>query len=148
MNNLSDSEKKALIKRNTPHSPILKNSTVAFLVGGGICLFAEGLRQLYLYLGSDSDTAQIFATLSIVVVGAFMTALGVFDRFARHAGAGTLVPITGFSNSIVASAIDAVSEGYVLGLGSKIFTVAGPVLLYATVTGIIYGLIYYIIGFI
>lgn len=147
MDGLSAKKKKQIIKRCTPESPVVKDTLKAFLVGGCICLIAEALRQLYTYLGVDKENAQTLATLSIVLVGAILTAIGIFNRFAKHAGAGTLVPITGFSNSIVASAIDSVAEGYVLGLGSKIFTVAGPVILYATVAGVIYGLIYYLVGF-
>lgn len=145
MQPLSEKEKKALIKKCTPKSRVVKNTAVAFVVGGGICLFAELLRRLYIYLGASDDEGSLLATLSIVLVGGVLTAFGLFDRFARHAGAGTLVPITGFSNSVVSSAIDSVSEGYILGVGSKIFTVAGPVILYATVSGIVYGLVYFII---
>lgn len=145
MQPLSEKEKKALIKKCTPKSRVVKNTAVAFVVGGGICLFAEILRRLYIYLGASDDEGSLLATLSIVLVGGVLTAFGLFDRFARHAGAGTLVPITGFSNSVVSSAIDSVSEGYILGVGSKIFTVAGPVILYATVSGIVYGLVYFII---
>ena len=148
MNGMTENEKKEIIKRNTPKSKVLLDSVKAFLVGGVICLFAELLRNFYIYLTADEELSQTLATISIVLVGGVLTAFGIFDRLARHAGAGTLVPITGFSNSIVSSAIDAASEGYVLGLGSKIFAVAGPVILYATVLGVIYGAVYYILGFI
>ena len=105
---------------------------------------AELLKRLYVYIGAGDEEGSLYATLSIVVIGGVLTAVGIFDRFARHGGAGTLVPITGFSNSVVASAIDSASEGYILGVGKGIFTVAGPVLLYATVSGVVYGLIYFI----
>lgn len=144
MQGLNEKEKSAIIKKCTPKSRVVKNTLSAFFVGGGICLFAELLRRLYIYLGESEENAGIFATLSIVLIGGIFTALGIFDRLARHAGAGTLVPITGFSNSVVSSAIDSASEGYILGVGSKIFTVAGPVILYATVSGVVYGLLYYI----
>ncbi len=145
MTGLSIRDKKELIKKCTPKSRWLKNTFWAFFVGGSICLIAEALRKIYIYLGAVEDDATFFATLSIVLIGAIFTAFGFFDRFARHAGAGTLVPITGFSNSVVSSAIDSKSEGYILGVGSKIFTVAGPVILYATVSGVVYGLLYFII---
>ena len=135
------------VAARAPRSPIVQNCIHAFLVGGGICLFAEGARNLYLYLTSDKELSQLLATLTVVLIGGILTAVGGFDRLARHAGAGTLVPITGFSNSVVSSAIDASSEGYVSGVGTKIFTVAGPVILYATVAGVIYGIIYYLVGF-
>jgi len=147
MNGITPEEKKQIIKRNTPKSNLAVDCIKAFLIGGLICLGAEGLRSLYLYLTSDKELSQLLSTLTVVLIGATLTAVGIFDRFARHAGAGTLVPITGFSNSIVSSAIDAASEGYVIGLGTKIFSVAGPVILYATVMSVIYGAVYYIIGY-
>ena len=145
MQNISSKDKKALIKKCTPKSSILKNTFFAFMVGGGISLAAELLRRLYIHTGASEENALTLATLSIVLVGGVFTAFGCFDRFARIAGAGTLVPITGFSNSIVSSAIDSTSEGYILGVGKGIFTVAGPVILYATVGGVVYGLVYYIV---
>ena len=147
MDTLDPKTKKEIIKRNTPKSPVVKNTLLAFIIGGAICLFAEGARNLYMYLTSDKELSQLLATLTVVLIGGILTAVGGFDRLARHAGAGTLVPITGFSNSVVSSAIDASSEGYVSGVGTKIFTVAGPVILYATVAGVIYGIIYYLVGF-
>ena len=144
MKTLSDKDKKALIKQCTPRSKTVKNTAKAFVTGGSICLVAELLKRLYIYIGADDEMGSLYATLSIVLIGGVLTAIGIFDRFARHGGAGTLVPITGFSNSVVASAIDSASEGYVLGVGKGIFTVAGPVLLYATVSGVVYGLIYFI----
>lgn len=148
MDTLDPKTKKEIIKRNTPKSPVVRDMLLAFLFGGGICLFSEGIRNLYLFLGAVAEAAQLFTTLTVVLIGGILTAVGGFDRVARHAGAGTLVPITGFSNSVVSSAIDAASEGYISGVGTKIFTVAGPVILYATVSGVIYGVIYYLIGFI
>ena len=145
MQGLNEKDKRAIIKKCTPKSRVVKNTLTAFLVGGGICLFAELLRRLYIYLGTGEEEGSILATLSVILVGGICTAFGFFDRLARHAGAGTLVPITGFSNSIVSSAIDSVSEGYILGVGAKIFTVAGPVIFYATVSGVVYGLIYFIL---
>ena len=148
MDTLDPKTKKEIIKRNTPKSPVVRDMLLAFLFGGGICLFSEGIRNLYLFLGAGAEAAQLFTTLTVVLFGGILTAVGGFDRVARHAGAGTLVPITGFSNSVVSSAIDAASEGYISGVGTKIFTVAGPVILYATVAGVIYGVIYYLYGFI
>ena len=145
MRSLSQREKKALIKKCTPKSKTVKNTAKAFITGGFICLIAELLKRLYIYIGADEEMGGLYATLSIVLIGGVLTAVGVFDRIARHGGAGTLVPITGFSNSIVASAIDSAAEGYILGVGKGIFTVAGPVLLYATVSGVVYGLIYFIL---
>lgn len=143
MTNLSREEKKRLIKKHSPKSRHIKNMSLAFLVGGFLCFLAEGERQLLLYFGLDEKLSLTVVSLTFIFIGATLTAFGVFDNIARRAGAGTLVPITGFSNSIVSEAIDSKSEGIILGVGSKIFTVAGPVILYGSCAGIIYGLIYY-----
>lgn len=143
MTNLSREEKKRLIKKHSPKSKHIKNMSLAFFVGGSLCLLAEGERQLLLYFGLDEKLSLTVVSLTFIFIGATLTALGIFDNIARRAGAGTLVPITGFSNSIVSEAIDSKSEGIILGVGSKIFTVAGPVILYGICAGIIYGLIYY-----
>ena len=100
--------------------------------------------MLYSYLGLDKKTAGTLVTVTLIFLAALLTALGIFDKIARHAGAGTLVPVTGFSNAVVSQAMDAKSEGYVLGVGAKIYTVAGPVILYGLLSGTVYGLIYYI----
>lgn len=106
----------------------------------------ELLNNLYLYLGFDIKTAGMLVTISLIVIAALLTAIGIFDKIARHAGAGTLVPVTGFSNAVVSQAMDAKSEGCVMGVGAKIFTVAGPVILYGLLSGFVYGIIYYLIG--
>ena len=119
----------------------------AFFFGGAICAAGEGLRQLLLSLGADEKMAPVYVSLIIITVAATLTLFGVFDSIARHAGAGTLVPISGFSNSVTSQAIDAKSEGYVLGVGAKIFSICGPVILYALASGVIYGIIYYAFGY-
>lgn len=146
MKQLTKNEKLEIIKRHTPKSKTLKNCICAGIIGGVICLIAELSRRLYLYLGVNKDDSTLLASLTIILLSGLATALGFFDRIGRHAGAGTLVPISGFSNSVVSGAIDSQSEGYISGVGIKIFSVAGPVILYATVSGVIYGLIIYIIG--
>ncbi len=125
-------------------SPTAKNCVFAFLVGGLICTLAEALSDLYSMLGLDRDTAGTLTSVTIVFAAAALTGLGVFDKLAKHAGAGTLVPITGFANAVVSPAIDSRAEGLVLGVGAKIFTVAGPVLLYGTLAGALYGVVYWI----
>ncbi len=134
--------KEELIKKHSPKSPILKNSILAFLIGGLICAIGEGLRALYLYLGATSENAPLFVSLSIIFLATLLTALGIFDTIAKRAGAGTLVPISGFANAISSQAIDAKSEGYILGVGAKIFTISGPVILYGLLAGVLYGAIY------
>lgn len=136
--------KKELIKKYSPGSSLFKNSLLAFLFGGLICVIGELLLMLYSYLGCDEKTAGILVTVTLIFIAALLTALGIFDKIARHAGAGTLVPVTGFSNAVVSEAMDSKSEGYVLGVGAKIYTVAGPVILYGILSGFIYGVIYYI----
>ena len=138
--------KKELIKKHSPGSTLFKNSLFAFLFGGAICTLGELLKQLFICLSLDKKTAGILVTVSLIFLAALFTALGLFDKIARYAGAGTLVPVTGFSNAVVSEAMDAKSEGYVLGVGAKIYTVAGPVILYGLLSGVIYGVIYYICG--
>ena len=133
---------KELINRHAPSSPILKNCIFAFFTGGFICFLSE-LFSIFLSNFFDEKKAYIFTTLFVIVVASFLTAAGVFDKIARVSGGGTLVPVTGFSNSVTSVAIDSRSEGFILGVGSKIFTVAGPVILYATASGTLYGFIYY-----
>ena len=140
-----DSEaKKQLIKKHSPGSKILINSIKAFIFGGLICVIGELLFLLYKQLGCDEKTSGILVTVTLIFTSALLTGLGIFDKIARHAGAGTLVPVTGFSNAVVSQAMDAKSEGYVMGVGAKIYTVAGPVILYGLLSGVIYGMIYYI----
>ena len=133
------------VEARAPRSPILKNCLCAFLVGGGICFFAEGIIQLFTRVGGmPRDTASAWSSIILVFLAVALTAIGIFDKIAKFAGGGTLVPITGFANAVASPAIDSRSEGFVLGVGAKIFTVAGPVLLYGTAAGTLYGVIYWI----
>lgn len=130
---------------HAPRSPIGKNCLWAFLVGGTICTFGQVLHDIFQKLCSLSEEiAGTLTSVSLILVAVILTALGVFDNIAKHAGAGTLVPITGFANAVVSPAIDSHAEGLILGVGAKIFTVAGPVLLYGTLAGSIYGVIYWL----
>ena len=127
---------------HAPRSPILKNCLFAFLVGGTICTLGQILRDIFQNVCSfDEETAGTLTSGSLILIAVVLTALGMFDKIAKHAGAGTLVPITGFANAVVSPAIDSRAEGLVLGVGAKIFTVAGPVLLYGTLAGFVYGVI-------
>jgi stage V sporulation protein AC len=141
---MNSNDKKELIKRHSPGSKIFKNSAKAFLFGGSICLIGELLSILFGSIISDEKQAAGMVTITMIVLAALLTALGLFDKIAKHAGAGTLVPVTGFSNAVVSEAMDAKSEGFVLGVGAKIFTVAGPVILYGITSGVVYGVIYYL----
>ncbi len=132
---------------HAPRSPIGKNCFNAFCIGGLICAIGQGLNDIYhLVFGISKDDSGLLASCTLVLVAVLLTAFGVFDEIAKVAGAGTLVPITGFANSVVSPAIDSKSEGFILGVGAKIFTVAGPVLLYGILSGAIYGVIYYFIS--
>ena len=133
------------VEARAPRSPLWKNCLHAFLVGGGICLFAEGLIQLFTtLLKMERSSASTWSCIILIFLAVTLTAIGVFDKIAKFAGGGTLVPITGFANAVASPAIDSRSEGFVLGVGAKIFTVAGPVLLYGTAAGTLYGIIYWI----
>ena len=143
--NLDKKTYKKYANAHAPRSPIGKNCFNAFCIGGLICAIGQGLNDIYhLALGFSEDDAGLLASVTLVFVAVLLTAIGVFDEIAKVAGAGTLVPITGFANAVVSPAIDSKSEGLILGVGAKIFTVAGPVLLYGILSGAIYGIIYYI----
>ena len=135
---------KKIIKKHSPKSPLLKNCFFAFLVGGFLCFAGQWLFYLFYSMGLNDEHSYISVTVTYIIIASLATALGFFDKIARFSGAGTLVPVTGFSNSVTSAAIDNRSEGYISGVGSKIFTVAGPVILYSTVAGTVYGFIYYI----
>ena len=125
-----------------PKSPLLRDCAYAFLVGGVICTLAQALTMLYTGIpGMDKEGAGTLTSVTLVLIAVLLTGLGLFDRVAKFAGAGTLVPITGFANAVASPAIDSQAEGLVLGVGAKIFTVAGPVLLYGTLAGAVYGVI-------
>ena len=136
---------KQYVDRRAARSPVLRNTAAAFWVGGFICVLGQLLLSLYRWLGLSLDDASILVAVTLIFLSASLTAIGIFDRIARYAGAGTLVPITGFANAVVSPAIDTKSEGLVLGVGAKIFTVAGPVLLYGIFAGAVYGVIYYLV---
>ena len=125
-------------------SPLFIDCIKAFAVGGAICTFAELLFNFYLKLDIKEDTVKILVPVSLIFLTALFTGIGIFDKLAKHAGAGTLVPITGFANAVVSPALDTKAEGYILGVGAKIFTIAGPVILYGTVASVVYGIAYWI----
>jgi stage V sporulation protein AC len=144
--NMNPETYKKYADARAPKSPIAKDCFRAFLVGGLICAAAQGLVQLYTRVcGLSKDDAGLLTSATLVLVTVVLTGLGIFDRIARFAGAGTLIPITGFANAVVSPAIDSHSEGLILGVGAKIFSVAGPVLLYGTLAGSAWGVVYYIV---
>ena len=130
-----------LTAKHTPSSDAVKH---AFVGGGAICAVGELIAFLYLYMGLEKRDAYLCVTLTFIILGSLATALGFFDKISNVIYAGTLVPVTGFSNSITSSAIDTRQEGYISGVGSKIFTVAGPVILFALISGTLYGFVYFL----
>ena len=136
---------KRFVRSHGKKSPLAKNCVHAFLVGGIICSIAQVLRNIYQDVaGIAEKDAAALTSVSICFIAIILTAIGIFDKIAKFAGAGTLVPITGFANAVASPAIDSKSEGFILGVGAKVFTIAGPVLFYGTIAGAIYGVIYYI----
>ena len=133
-----------MTKKHSPNSPIVKDCIKAFLFGGFICLMGEGLFNLYGMADIDEKNSRTLVSVTLIVLTAILTAIGVFDKIAKHAGAGTFVPITGFANSVVSAAMEHSNEGKITGVGTQIFTIAGPVILYGTAAGVIYGIIYWI----
>ena len=143
--NIESKTYKKYADAHAPSSPTVKNCVWAFCVGGSICVVGQGLITLYRdVLGLAQKDAGTLCSVTLIFVAALLSGLGLFEKIAKRAGGGTLVPITGFANSVVSPAIDSKAEGFVLGVGAKIFTVAGPVLLYGTLAGAVYGLVYWI----
>ena len=141
---MSPSEYAALCDRENPRSPWAANLLRAFLTGGLICLLGEGLSALYRTLGAAKADAATYVSISLIALSALLTGLGIYERIARFGGAGALVPITGFSNAMTACAIEFKTEGFILGVGTNMFKIAGPVIVYGVSASIVYGLIYWI----
>ena len=134
------------VQRTGPHSPLLADSVWAFCVGGGICLLGEVLRQRFLAAGIETELAGTLTSCSLIALSAVLTTLGWYQKLAARAGAGSLVPITGFANAVVSAAIEFKSEGRVLGTGAKMFTIAGPVIVYGTLAAVVYGAVLWLKG--
>lgn len=143
--NMDKKQYKKYVAAHAPKTKCAKNCVWAFVTGGGICAIAELINFVILeFFKQDEESSRAYTAIILVLLAVLLTTLGIFDNIAKHAGAGTLVPITGFANAVASPAIDSHAEGLVLGVGAKIFTVAGPVLLYGTVFGTAYGFIYYL----
>lgn len=143
---VSKKEYDKMAKAASPESPIILNCIKAFIFGGGICCFGEFLFHLYALTSLSEDNIKILIPVTIIVIASIVTAFGFFDKIARHAGAGTLVPITGFANSVVCCAMEFKNQGKVLGVGVNVFSLAGPVILFGTAAATIYGAIYWFFG--
>jgi stage V sporulation protein AC len=142
---ISREEYSQIVKKASKNSNTTLNCFKAFLVGGAICAAGQGILNLYIFLKIPEIHAKTLTSVTLIFLGILFTALRLYDKLAKHAGAGTLVPITGFANAMASPAMEFKSEGYVLGLGAKMFIVSGPVIVYGTIASVIWGLIYFFI---
>lgn len=142
---ISKKEYNELVKQKSPNSDIIKDTILAFVIGGVFCTVGQLISFAWENLDLSKEDTSALTSATMIFLGALLTGIGIYDNIARYGGGGTLVPITGFANSIVSPAIEYQTEGYILGVGAKMFTIAGPVLVYGISASIIYGLIYYFV---
>lgn len=143
---ISNGEYGKMAKKASPPSNKIKNGFLAFVIGGFICALGESFGVVYSKIGMSQDNVRLMIPVTLIVIAAVLTALGVFDKIAYYAGAGTIVPITGFANAIVSPAMEFKSEGQILGTGANMFRIAGPVIVYGLLTAVIYGVVYYLLN--
>ena len=143
---MSKKEYGQYVKDMSPNSPMGKDVFNAFWIGGLICVLGQAILNGFTAMGLDETNAATATSVSLVFLSALFTGLSLYDNLAKHAGAGTLVPITGFANAVVSPAIEFKSEGFILGMAAKMFTIAGPVIVYGTVASVVYGVIYWLWG--
>ena len=141
---MKKSEYAKLVKKHDSPTPIFKNCVMAFLVGGSICTLGQVFLNLLLSFGIEEEQSKKIIPIFLIFISCFLTGIGIFDKIAKKAGAGTLVPISGFANAMCSPAIDNKAEGFILGVGAKMFQISGPVIVYGTVASVIYGVIYWI----
>ena len=144
---LTKQEYGAMVKQASPPSPLLKNCLMAFLFGGGLCLLAELIFEWGRLGGMEEKAARGLCSVSLIFLSVLLTGLQVYDNIAKIAGAGTLVPITGFANAMASPAVEFKTEGFVLGMGAKLFSIAGPVIAYGTIASVLYGVICWLVSF-
>lgn len=142
---VTNKEYDKIVKKNSPKSKTFVNCIKAFAVGGGICAIGQGTLELYTYWGMEETDAKTLVSVTLIFLGVLLTALGVYDKVAKYAGAGTLVPITGFANAVSSPAIEFKTEGFVTGLGAKMFIIAGPVIVYGVSAAIVYGVVLWVL---
>ena len=138
---MTNKEYNEYVKKVSPNSPMGTNMLKAFFIGGAICCVGQGIKSGYMAAGLTDELAATATSITLVFIGALLTGLKVYDKLAKIAGAGTLVPITGFANSVVAPALEFKSEGVITGTAAKMFIISGPVLVFGTVAGVVYGII-------
>lgn len=141
---MTEKEYEKLVQSTMPRSPMGKDCLNAFWIGGLICVLGQLLMNGYSALGLDKETAGTATSMTLVALSALLTGLSLYDDIAKYGGAGTLVPITGFANAIAAPAVEFKTEGFILGVGAKLFTIAGPVIVYGLSASVVYGLIYWL----
>ena len=141
---MTEKEYGELVQSRMPKSPMWRDCINAFWVGGLICMLGQAFVNFYIALGLEKQAASTACSMTLVTLSALLTGLSVYDDIAKMAGAGTLVPITGFANSVAAPAVEFKTEGFILGVGAKMFTIAGPVIVYGVSASVVYGLIYWI----
>lgn len=144
--NITPEQYSKMSEEVSPKSKSWINTPKAFLIGGLICTIGEILLNIFEKAGLEKVIAGTWTSMILVVISAILTGLGLYEKIAKHAGAGTLVPITGFANAVVSSALEAKSEGFIMGVGAKIFTIAGPVIVYGITASVAYGILYFIFG--
>ena len=144
--NMDNNAYQKFVKDRAPQSPLSRDCFRAFWVGGVICAFAQALSELFLALDMEKENAKTLVPVTLIFLAALFTGLGIFDDIAKFAGAGTLVPITGFANAVASPAIDDKSEGLVMGVGAQMFTIAGPVIVYGILSSVLYGFCYWLGG--
>lgn len=144
--NMTDKEYHEFMQTKAPKSPVFKDCLKAFAIGGLICAIGQALLNLYKHFGMNAEDASTWVTVTLIFLSVLFTGLDIYPKIAKHGGAGTLVPVTGFANAVAAPAIEAKTEGYILGVGAKIFTIAGPVILFGTLASILCGILYMLWG--
>lgn len=132
-----------IIDQHSPKNKVIQNSVKAFWVGGLICTIGQALTDWFIYIGFSKDESSMLCTICLIFASAVLTGLNVYDKIGNYAGAGSLIPITGFANSMVSAAMEYKKEGYVFGMGAKLFTVAGPVIVFGAISSVIVGILYY-----
>jgi stage V sporulation protein AC len=142
--NLNKNNYPKYVEKHAKKSKTFINTLKAYMVGGLICAIGESLSLLYARMNVSDDNVKILVPVTLIFIAAFLTGIGLFDNISKFAGAGTLVPITGFANAVVSPAIDSKNEGFILGVGANMFKIAGPVIVYGTIASVIYGVIYWI----
>lgn len=140
---LSPKQYNEMVKKASPNSKSYADIPKAFAIGGAICCVGQAINNIFAANGMDTQSAAAWTSITLVLISAVLTGFGLYEKLAKHGGVGTLVPITGFANAVVSPALEFKSEGFVLGLGAKIFAISGPVILYGTAASVLYGFIYY-----